>query len=61
VRGAHRAEVAAVKREYCVGPVPGSQGNIDRVSQVQVQACVLALDHARGIQDLKAGFRDLET
>jgi hypothetical protein len=31
-----------------------SQGNVDRVSQVQVEACVLALDHPCCIQDLKA-------
>jgi hypothetical protein len=36
--GAHRAEVAAVEREYCIGPVLDRQGNVDRVSQVQVQA-----------------------
>ena len=60
-KGAYRAEVAAVEREHYVGPVLGRQGNIDRVSQVQVQACVLALDLACGIQDLKAGFRDLES
>jgi hypothetical protein len=59
--GAHRTEVTAVEGEHGVGPVLGRERDIDRVSQVQVQVCVLALDHTCGIEDLKAGSRDLET
>jgi hypothetical protein len=42
--GAHRAEVAPVKGEHGIGPVPGRQSHIDRIGQVQVEACVLLLD-----------------
>ena len=58
--GAHRAEVAPLQREHRVGPVPGGQRHVDRVGQVQVEACVLLLDQACGVQDLQACGGDLE-
>ena len=58
--GPHHAEVAAVDVEHCVGPVLGGQRDVDGASQVQVEACVLVLYSACRVQDLEAGFWDLE-
>jgi hypothetical protein len=60
--GVHCAEVAAVEGEHRGGPLLGRQGNVDHVGQVQVQVetCVLMLDHACRIEDLKASLWDVE-
>jgi hypothetical protein len=56
----HRAEVAPVEREHRISPVLGRQRHIDRVGQVQVEACVLLLDQAGRVQDLQTCFGDLK-
>jgi len=59
-KGVHCPEIAPVKGKQGVGPVVGGEPNIDCVGQVQVEAGVLLLDQACGVEDLDAGFGDLE-